>query len=73
MKAFSIALKFDTPQSGVIPIGASTKEEAIQKIKAICVGYSNVEIIDVVEVPIEVLAPRDNMIIVGSDEPEVIN
>ena len=55
MKAYSISVKFNQPQAGVVAIAAENKEEAAQKMRSLLDKCVDVEIVEVVEVPSKVL------------------
>lgn len=55
MKAFSVSVKFNQPQAGVVAIAAENKEEAAQRMRSLLDQCKDVEIVDVVEVPAKVL------------------
>lgn len=51
MKAYSINVRFDIPQGGVINVVAQTEEQAKQKAVAQLANTRNPEILDIVELP----------------------
>ncbi len=49
MKAYHISFIYDQPQPGVITIPAETPEDATAKLNEMLVGYTNVKIMQVVD------------------------
>lgn len=51
MKAYSISVRFDVPQGGVINVVAENEAQAKQKASSQLAHTRNPEILDVVELP----------------------
>ncbi len=51
MKAYSISVRFDLPQGGVINVVADSEAQAKQKANAQLAHCRNPEILDIVELP----------------------
>lgn len=49
MKAYSVSVKFMTPNAGILTVAADNEDLAKQKVKTLLADHVNVEFTDVVE------------------------